>query len=245
MFDGPTSPVTQTFGLGLFAAPTSDDFAALESFFHTRGAPADHEVSPLADPGTLTLLNERGYHPIEFTSVLFQPVKINGASEEAPYLAEAHPLPVGHRFSGATAAKSLHVRVIGSDEADVWAQTAAEGWGMPNTGFMRDVARINADAPDGHLFVAEIDGRPVATGVLAIHGDVAHLAGASTIPAARGQGAQLALLNARLNYAAARGCDLALMGAAPGGGSQRNAERHGFRIAYTRIKWRLSPKSQT
>jgi hypothetical protein len=28
------------------------------------------------------------------------------------------------------------------------------------------------------------------------------------------------------------------MGALPGSGSQRNAERHGFRIAYTRIKWR-------
>jgi hypothetical protein len=26
----------------------------------------------------------------------------------------------------------------------------------------------------------------------------------------------------------------------PGGASQRNAERHGFRIAYTRIKWQLA-----
>jgi hypothetical protein len=29
------------------------------------------------------------------------------------------------------------------------------------------------------------------------------------------------------------------MGAAPGSASQRNAERQGFRIAYTRIKWNL------
>jgi hypothetical protein len=28
-----------------------------------------------------------------------------------------------------------------------------------------------------------------------------------------------------------------MMGANPGSGSQRNAERHGFRIAYTQIKW--------
>ena len=28
-------------------------------------------------------------------------------------------------------------------------------------------------------------------------------------------------------------------GAAPGSASQRNAERQGFRIAYTRIKWML------
>ena len=39
-------------------------------------------------------------------------------------------------------------------------------------------------------------------------------------------------------YAASHGCDLALMGAQPGSGSQRNAERHGFRIAYTRVKWK-------
>ncbi len=36
----------------------------------------------------------------------------------------------------------------------------------------------------------------------------------------------------------ASGCDLAMMGALPGSDSQRNAERHGFHIAYTRIKWR-------
>jgi hypothetical protein len=29
------------------------------------------------------------------------------------------------------------------------------------------------------------------------------------------------------------------MGALPGSSSQRNAERHGFRIAYTRLKWKL------
>ncbi len=68
---------------------------------------------------------------------------------------------------------------------------------------------------------------------------VALLAGASTIPDARRQGAQLALLEARLRYAADEGCDLAMMGAQPGSASQRNAEQHGFRIAYTRLKWSI------
>jgi hypothetical protein len=131
------------------------------------------------------------------------------------------------------------VRVIGADEADVWAKTASAGWGAADGEFMLDVARVNAGAPDGHLFLAELDGRPIATAALAIHGGVAHFAGASTIPEGRRNGAQLALLDARMRHAAAHGCDLALMGAAPGSGSQRNAERHGFRIAYTRIKWRL------
>jgi hypothetical protein len=34
------------------------------------------------------------------------------------------------------------------------------------------------------------------------------------------------------------------MGALPGSGSQRNAERHGFRIAYTRIKFLKEVRSE-
>jgi hypothetical protein len=87
--------------------------------------------------------------------------------------------------------------------------------------------------------LAELDGRAIATGGLYIRDGVALLAGASTIPDARHQGAQLALLEHRLRFAADAGCELAMMGALPGSGSQRNAERNGFRIAYTRIKWGL------
>jgi hypothetical protein len=227
MYDGPASPVTQTFGLGMFQAPTADDFDRLERFFFERGAPADHEVSPQADPATFVLLVERGYRPFEFTSVMFRPVT------SPPVPESPSPRP------------DVIVRVIGADEADVWAKTASTGWGAADGDFMLDVARVNAGAPDGHLFLAELDGRPIATAALAIHDGVAHFAGASTIPEGRRNGAQLALLDARMRHAAAHGCDLALMGAAPGSGSQRNAERHGFRIAYTRIKWRLSGKLKT
>jgi predicted acetyltransferase len=87
--------------------------------------------------------------------------------------------------------------------------------------------------------MAELDGKPVATGAMSINDGVALLAGASTIPEARRRGAQLALLYSRLRYAAEQGCDIAMMCALPGSASQRNAERQGFRIAYTRIKWQL------
>jgi hypothetical protein len=45
-----------------------------------------------------------------------------------------------------------------------------------------------------------------------------------------------------VNLAVSRGCDLAMVCIEPGSASQRNAERQGFRIAYTRIKWQLAPK---
>jgi hypothetical protein len=45
---------------------------------------------------------------------------------------------------------------------------------------------------------------------------------------------QTALVRARLAVAAAARCDLATLNADPGSGSQRNAERQGFRVVYTR-----------
>ena len=243
MYDGPSSPVTQTFGLGMFQAPTADDFDRLERFFFERGAPADHEVSPQADPATLALLVERGYRPFEFTSVMFRPVAAHSPGDLGTWGLGDYPKRASPSAPGSPSplvpSPDVRVRVIGADEAAVWAKTASAGWGGADGDFMLDVARVHAGGPDGHLFLAELDGRPIATAALAIHAGVAHFAGASTIPEGRRNGAQLALLHARMRHAVAHGCDLALMGAAPGSGSQRNAERHGFRIAYTRIKWRL------
>ena len=61
--------------------------------------------------------------------------------------------------------------------------------------------------------------------------------GSATIPELRRRGLQSALLKERMRYAFEHGCDLAMMVALAGSDSQRNAERQGFRIAYTRIKW--------
>jgi hypothetical protein len=44
--------------------------------------------------------------------------------------------------------------------------------------------------------------------------------------------------------AEARGCDLATVAAAPGGASQRNIERAGFAVVYTRVSLeRATPRS--
>jgi hypothetical protein len=57
------------------------------------------------------------------------------------------------------------------------------------------------------------------------------------VPTASRRGAPNALLDARLRFGADRGWTLAMMGAA-GSDCQRNAQRQGFRVAYTRVKWR-------
>lgn len=221
MFDGATSPVTQTFGLGMFQPVTDADFDKLENFFQTRGAEVFHEVCPLADPSTLALLNERGYQPLEFSNVLYRPI-----SKSSTFVAAGN--------------NRIIVRRPELDEQQIWASVAAEGWGeYPELGdFMREMGAISAKR-EALSFLAELNGKPIATGAMVICEGVALLAGASTIPVGRRQGAQLALLNFRLGYAADRGCDTAMITTLPGSASQRNAERHGFRIAYTRTKWHL------
>ena len=221
MFDGAGSPLTQTFGLGMFEPVTAEDLDRLEEFFFSRGADVFHEVCPLADPSVFTLFNERGYRPIEFSNVLYRPISPD--------------LRLHVRFKGA-----IKIRVLEKSESDLWARTAFEGWRefTEVADFMRDLGQVTARSK-ATSFLAELESDPIGTGALTIAGDVALLAGASTIPPARRQGVQLALLESRLRYAAERGCTVAMMVALPGSGSQRNAERHGFRIAYTRTKWHL------
>ena len=224
MFDGVASPCTQTFGLGMFEPATDEVLAELECFFFEHGAAVHHEISPLADASLLALLHERGYHPIELSSVMFRPTQL--AIQPDVKLARAEN-------------PKLTVRVMDKEEAQRWAEVATQGWSEMTefADFIRDLSLMSAARERGVSFFAELNGEPIATGGLSLGDGIALMAGASTIPAQRQQGAQLALLEARLQYAAAQGCDLAMMCAAPGSASQRNAERQGFRIAYTRIKW--------
>src|SRR5678816_45243 len=52
MFDSPGSPLTQTFGLGMFEPVTAEQLDEIEQFFQKRGADVFHEVCPLADQST-------------------------------------------------------------------------------------------------------------------------------------------------------------------------------------------------
>src|SRR6185369_2608929 len=219
MFDGVGSPVTQTFGLGVFEPITPEQLNELEEFFRSRGAEVFHEVCPLADPTVFELIRERDYKPVEFSNVLYRPID--------PDLR----LPASRN-------EEIKVRVVGKDEVDVWAETVREGWSdVPGVGdFFKELKQVTVQS-NGLSFLAELKGQAIAAGRLIIAGDIALLAGASTVASARRQGAQNALLEERLRYAASQGCTDAMMATLPGSGSQRNSERNGFRIAYTRTKY--------
>lgn len=228
VFDGLDSPLTQTFGLGLDSLPTAAELSAIEAFFQQRGAAVQHEISPLAGVETFALLADRGYRPVELTTVLVRPVEGGAPLAEPP--AEA---------------ADLIARAAAPSEAEAWIEAAVAGWALTGevAEHIRQIARISFTSPATTAFLVERRGEIIATGSFGMHEGVAHFAGASTLPAHRGLGAQRALLAARLAEARKRGCDVATMGAEPGSISQRNAERNGFRVAYTRTKWKLAATS--
>jgi len=220
VFDGVDSPVTQSFGLGIFEALTAATLDEIERFFSDRKAPVMHEVSPYAGVAALDLLCARGYRPCEISSVMVRPVE--ALDTEIP--------------------ADIHVRVIDRREIPLWSETSARGWAHEHPEFLefaKEAGTISAGREQSLCFLAEIDGTAGATGMLCICEGVALFAGASTVPQLRRRGLQGALLAERMRYASSHGCDIAMMVAEAGSNSQRNAERKGFRIAYTRIKWRL------
>ena len=138
---------------------------------------------------------------------------------------------------------SITVRIIGPEEFELWSRISARGWTHDHPElmeFMIEFGAVTAARNQTACFLAEVDGQPGAAGALSIHEGVALFAGSSTVPELRRRGLQAALLEARMRYAVNQGCDIAMMVALPGSDSQRNAERKGFHIAYTRTKWQLA-----
>jgi hypothetical protein len=165
-FDGPASPVTQTFGLGLFSDATAAGLEFLEAFFQERGTPVRHEVSPLAGLPVADLLSRRGSRPIEFTNVLYRALSPGDS-----------PVPPDSR---------LRARLMVPGEEEFWAQTSARGWaGQPEfTESLLGFSRVSVWVDGVFAYFVEIDGEPVATGVLHCHEGVALFGGASTVPEA-------------------------------------------------------------
>lgn len=220
VFDGIDAPTTQTFGLGIFEALTEDALTQIEEFFLSRGATPMHEVSPFAGPETLDLLCARGYRPFEISNVLYRTI------DPLP-----RPLPA-----------HITVRVVGPAEAELWASINARGWSHEHPefeDFLKSTGTLMAARENSPCYLASIEDTPAAAGALSIHQGVALFAGAATVPEYRRRGLQTALLAERMRSAATYGCDLAMMVAMAGSDSQRNAERQGFRVAYTRLKWKL------
>jgi ribosomal protein S18 acetylase RimI-like enzyme len=218
VFAGVDSPITQAVGIGLDGAVTEAELDRLEEFYFSRGAPVNLELSPFIDPSLAELLGKRPYRLAEFSNVLIR---------------ELHP-----EETFAAAAAGVTLRVAEHDEARNFTRILTEGFadGAPVTQSLFDVVEGFFYRTAGCNIFAMVDGELAGGAGLDIHDGIAVMAGASTLPRFRRRGAQNALLSERLARSAQSGCDLAITITNPGTVSQRNSERAGFRIVYTRTK---------
>ncbi len=214
IFMGVDSPLTQTLGIGLDGLVNVREVRLLESFFRSRGGKVSIDLCPLADPGLLTILADRGYRPVEFNNVLFR------------------------RLSGAAAIPGPRVRVALADEADLWSRTVGRGYfdQADLSESEMDVGRAIFAMPGALCYLAIAgEGEPAGGAAAAIHSGLATLFADSTIAAFRRTGLHQELIAARIGDAIARGCDSATAATLPGSPSQRNYERMGFEVIYTRV----------
>ena len=222
IFAGVDSPLTQAFALGLLGPVEEGEVARMEDFFRSRDAATMVELCPYADLSIVEVFGRRGYTAVEFTNVLARRLT---------------PIDTESSFEGA-----VRVRQTEAREADAWAEAVARGFigeGEPSP-MMIELFSTSLASRAGAYFLAEIDGQIAGGGMVTVHDGVASLGGASTLPAFRNRGAQSALLRARLTYAAEQGCEIAMVTTLPGSTSQRNVERQGFRVVYTRTKLQRS-----
>jgi GNAT superfamily N-acetyltransferase len=209
-FAGVGSPLTHAIGLGMNGPVNAAQFEAMEHFFRARGVPVNLDFCPHADFSFVELLGAGGYRIVECNNVLVAPVA--GSSE-------------------------ARVRMAARNEEPLWTSTMLDGF-FP----CREHSKIELELGPRLLNLEQASawfgmsgGRPVSAGAMNARGKLALLFADSTLEPYRGQGLHLALIRARMQHAASLGCDLATASTAPGSVSQRNYERAGFRVVYTKL----------
>jgi GNAT superfamily N-acetyltransferase len=215
LFFGAVSPLTQALGVGMAGPVSAEDFNRLESFFRARSAPVVLSLSPFADESVFAHLHERRYRIHHFENTLIRP--LNGDS--AP--------------SG-----PVHAKLVTAADRDEWARVVTTGFGegQPPTADLIQLVSLFFDSQSASAWAALDQSGDMGGGAtLSIFGQSAIFHGDSTMPSHRRQGMQSALIEARIQHAAAAGCTLAIACTVPGTVSQRNYERAGFRVAYTKL----------
>lgn len=215
LYAGEPSPLNQAVGVGLHGPVSAEEFDRFETFYRHRNCPAQIVLSPYADLTLLEFVRDRGYRLTEFNSVMV--CRLNQFRESPPL-------------------EDVRVERVTPPTAHRWAEVLVEGFaefGELPTSLFEPYGLM----AHGLNFLAYVDGEVAggASGTLYPEHQLAAIFGAATLPKFRRRGVQNALFQARLRDAKATGCELAVVCTQPASGSQRNAERNGFRLAYTKV----------
>lgn len=204
--------------VGLLTSP--DHVAEIVSLYRERGVRPWFELLPGEQlEAVAAALRAHGAGQVGFHSLLYG-------------LPETSPSPVD---------LAVDVERIDASQADTFADVRVRGLEVTqeHREGARRVSRAWADVDWWRLYLARIDGVPVAMAVLAVCDGLGYLANAATLPEFRGRGAQSALIARRIADAEAEGCELVVSQCVPGGTSHRNLHRAGLRVACTKAVWRV------
>jgi GNAT superfamily N-acetyltransferase len=214
IFAGAESPLSHAVAMGLNGPVSQAEIGEIETFFGSRGAKATFDVCPLADPDFVPALSARGYRITEFNNVLVK------------------------RLHGSEPTITPRARRAVADEADLWAYTVGRGFfEQPElTTQEMEIGRAIFHMEGAMCYFASTESGQLAGGAAgAIRGGLATLFADTTVREFRRTGLHSQLIAARLNDALAANCDLATASTLPGSGSQRNYERLGFQVVYTKV----------
>ena len=199
------SPLTQVRGAGM------EEFSLdkVEEFYAERMAPVSFTLTPFADPALFTNLSRRGYELGTFENVLVRSVS------EADILADPD--------------------ISTAEDSTEWGRLMAEAFFGFATPMGVDLGQTLFALPTCRNLIVRAGAEPAAGAQLDIREGLGILQCDGTLARFRGEGLQTKLIRLRLSMAAQAGCDLVTADTAPGSQSQRNYERQGFRVAYTKM----------
>jgi len=218
IFAGVGSPIGRVTGAGLDRALTAQDLDRVEEFYRAHQAPSQVDLCPMHGSEVFEMFKERGYAIAELNNVLYRKLE---AEEKFP-----------------AAAAGCEIRRASLEEAPTTSAIVGSAFfpdGAPEA--YRGLITPFYQMPAALAFAAVVEGKLVAcgTGLVIPEHRVFALCGAGTLAEYRGRGLQTALLRARMAAAIEAGCEYAVVITQGGTTSQRNAERLGFRVAYSKV----------
>jgi GNAT superfamily N-acetyltransferase len=214
VYCGSQSPLTHSVGVGMHGPVAAEELDELEAFFRDRDAHVTLDLCPHSDSTFRELLADRGYRILEFINIMVRSISPDDR----------------------IAVPDFEVHRADDHQDELYVKTVIGGFfgreDLSDQEIHLGTTLFHMPCTSGYL--AWLESQAIGGGGMSIRNKVASLFGDATRPDFRCRGVHSAIIRARMIAARDAGCDLITAGAVPGSGSQRNYERLGFQVAYSK-----------